>query len=204
MSRLGACVSIAARACPPAATLHRRNAACIMRACCRQVATAVPSPSSGPRTGCAGGVRGGRWRGGGVTATRGGVGGVVSRQPRRTIAYTPFMPFRATTPAAAAADGRGDADADDDDDETTVQQPARQQSQRAPGDGRAALPKVLVIAGPTAVGKTSLSLRMAARLGGEVVSADSVQVYRGLDIGRGLHSSTSQLNLRTFGTQRSR
>jgi DNA polymerase III delta prime subunit len=114
------------------------------------------------------------------------------------------MPFRATTPAAAAADGRGDADADDDDDETTVQQPARQQSQRAPGDGRAALPKVLVIAGPTAVGKTSLSLRMAARLGGEVVSADSVQVYRGLDIGRGLHSSTSQLNLRTFGTQRSR
>ena len=44
-------------------------------------------------------------------------------------------------------------------------------------------PKVLVIAGPTAVGKTSLSLRMAQRLNGEVVSADSVQVFRGLDVG---------------------
>ena len=44
-------------------------------------------------------------------------------------------------------------------------------------------PRVLVIAGPTAVGKTSLSLRMAKALGGEIVSADSVQVYRGLDVG---------------------
>ena len=45
------------------------------------------------------------------------------------------------------------------------------------------MPKVLVIAGPTAVGKTSLSLRMAAVLGGEILSADSVQVYKGLDVG---------------------
>jgi hypothetical protein len=45
------------------------------------------------------------------------------------------------------------------------------------------LPRVLVIAGPTAVGKTSLSLRMAKALGGEIVSADSVQVYKGLDVG---------------------
>lgn len=44
-------------------------------------------------------------------------------------------------------------------------------------------PRVLVIAGPTAVGKTSLSLRMAHALGGEIVSADSVQVYVGLDVG---------------------
>ena len=43
--------------------------------------------------------------------------------------------------------------------------------------------KVLVIAGPTAVGKTRLSLSVARALGGEVVSADSVQVFRGLDIG---------------------
>ena len=44
-------------------------------------------------------------------------------------------------------------------------------------------PKVLVIAGPTAVGKTSLSLRMASALNGEIVSADSVQVFEGLDVG---------------------
>jgi len=43
--------------------------------------------------------------------------------------------------------------------------------------------KVLVIAGPTAVGKTSISLRIAEMLGGEIISADSMQVYRGMDIG---------------------
>ncbi len=42
---------------------------------------------------------------------------------------------------------------------------------------------LLVIAGPTAVGKTELSLRLAGELGGEIVSADSRQVYRGMDIG---------------------
>jgi DNA polymerase III delta prime subunit len=44
-------------------------------------------------------------------------------------------------------------------------------------------PKVLIITGPTAVGKTRVSLALAERLGGEIISADSVQVYRGLDIG---------------------
>lgn len=43
--------------------------------------------------------------------------------------------------------------------------------------------KVIVIAGPTAVGKTQLSLSIAHALGGEIVSADSMQVYRGMDIG---------------------
>ncbi len=43
--------------------------------------------------------------------------------------------------------------------------------------------QVLVITGPTGVGKTALSLLLAERLNGEIVSADSVQVYRGLDIG---------------------
>lgn len=43
--------------------------------------------------------------------------------------------------------------------------------------------KLIVIAGPTAVGKTGLSIRLAKRFGGEVISADSRQVYRGLDIG---------------------
>ncbi len=46
-------------------------------------------------------------------------------------------------------------------------------------------PKVLVIVGPTASGKTSLSINLAQRFGGEVISADSRQVYRGLNIGTG-------------------
>jgi tRNA dimethylallyltransferase len=39
------------------------------------------------------------------------------------------------------------------------------------------------IAGPTAVGKTALALALAERLNGEIISVDSMQVYRGLDIG---------------------
>ena len=44
-------------------------------------------------------------------------------------------------------------------------------------------PKVIVISGPTAVGKTKLSLFIAEVLGGEIVSADSMQIYKGMDIG---------------------
>ena len=43
--------------------------------------------------------------------------------------------------------------------------------------------KVIVIAGPTASGKTALAIELAQRLNGEIVSADSMQVYRGMDIG---------------------
>lgn len=43
--------------------------------------------------------------------------------------------------------------------------------------------RVLVISGPTAAGKTELSLSLAGAIGGEVVSADSMQIYRGMDIG---------------------
>ncbi|MCB9818627.1 tRNA (adenosine(37)-N6)-dimethylallyltransferase MiaA [Candidatus Nomurabacteria bacterium] len=44
-------------------------------------------------------------------------------------------------------------------------------------------PKILVIVGPTASGKTSLSIELAKQFNGEVISADSRQVYKGLDIG---------------------
>jgi tRNA dimethylallyltransferase len=44
---------------------------------------------------------------------------------------------------------------------------------------------LLVITGPTASGKTVLAANLASRLGGEVISADSRQVYRGMDIGTG-------------------
>jgi len=44
---------------------------------------------------------------------------------------------------------------------------------------------LVVITGPTASGKTALAARLALRIGGEVISADSRQVYRGMDIGTG-------------------
>ncbi|KAL3503147.1 hypothetical protein ACH5RR_037596 [Cinchona calisaya] len=43
--------------------------------------------------------------------------------------------------------------------------------------------KVIVISGPTGAGKSKLALQLAKRLNGEIISADSVQVYRGLDVG---------------------
>lgn len=47
------------------------------------------------------------------------------------------------------------------------------------------LPKLIVILGPTACGKSSLGVALAKKYGGEIVSADSRQVYRGLDLGTG-------------------
>ena len=43
--------------------------------------------------------------------------------------------------------------------------------------------KLLIVAGPTASGKTALGIELAKRLNGEIVSADSMQIYRGMDIG---------------------
>ncbi|MFA6432315.1 MAG: tRNA (adenosine(37)-N6)-dimethylallyltransferase MiaA [Candidatus Paceibacterota bacterium] len=47
------------------------------------------------------------------------------------------------------------------------------------------LPRILVILGPTAIGKSDIAVELALKLGGEVISADSRQVYKGLDIGTG-------------------
>ncbi|MCL2031406.1 MAG: tRNA (adenosine(37)-N6)-dimethylallyltransferase MiaA, partial [Oscillospiraceae bacterium] len=44
-------------------------------------------------------------------------------------------------------------------------------------------PPLFCVVGPTASGKTALAVALAERLGGEVVSCDSMQVYRGMDIG---------------------
>src|SRR5262249_34016036 len=45
--------------------------------------------------------------------------------------------------------------------------------------------ELLVVVGPTASGKTDLAVLLCERFGGEVISADSVQVYRGFDVGSG-------------------
>src|SRR5690606_13749910 len=44
-------------------------------------------------------------------------------------------------------------------------------------------PRVIAVVGPTAAGKSDLGVSLARRLGGEVVNADSMQLYRGMDIG---------------------
>ena len=44
---------------------------------------------------------------------------------------------------------------------------------------------LIVITGPTASGKTAFAVQLARTLGGEIISADSRQVYRGMDIGTG-------------------
>ncbi|MGA3283193.1 MAG: tRNA (adenosine(37)-N6)-dimethylallyltransferase MiaA [Verrucomicrobiota bacterium] len=50
----------------------------------------------------------------------------------------------------------------------------------------------ILIAGPTAVGKSQIALQLAEQLGGEIISADSMQVYRGLDIGTAKPSSAER------------
>src|SRR5271170_7304977 len=51
------------------------------------------------------------------------------------------------------------------------------------GEGGTPLPLLVVLLGPTASGKTALSLHLAERFSGEIVSCDSVAVYREMEIG---------------------
>ena len=44
-------------------------------------------------------------------------------------------------------------------------------------------PKIIIISGPTASGKTGLAVSLALSLGGQIINADSMQIYRGMDIG---------------------
>ena len=53
-------------------------------------------------------------------------------------------------------------------------------------------PTPLLLAGPTAVGKSEVALYLAERIGGEIVSVDSMQVYRGLDVGTAKPSSAER------------
>ena len=52
--------------------------------------------------------------------------------------------------------------------------------------------RVIVIAGATASGKTDLGVAVALATGGEIVSADSMQIYRGMDIGTAKASADEQ------------
>ena len=55
---------------------------------------------------------------------------------------------------------------------------------------------LLTILGPTASGKTTLAAHLAYELDGEIISADSRQVYRGMDIGTGKDLSDYEINRR--------
>ncbi|MDP1835896.1 MAG: tRNA (adenosine(37)-N6)-dimethylallyltransferase MiaA [Chlamydiales bacterium] len=58
------------------------------------------------------------------------------------------------------------------------------ESRKDPADtGHGKRPKVIIIAGPTACGKSDFAMMLAKHMGGEIISGDSMQVYRGLDIG---------------------
>src|SRR5215207_208991 len=55
---------------------------------------------------------------------------------------------------------------------------------------------IIVIAGPTACGKSEVALELAARLDGEIISVDSMQVYRGMDIGTAKPSAQERARIR--------
>ena len=55
-----------------------------------------------------------------------------------------------------------------------------------------AMQNVIAIVGPTASGKTDLSIALAKRFGGEIVSADSMQIYREMNIGTAKPSPEEQ------------
>ncbi len=57
--------------------------------------------------------------------------------------------------------------------------------------------KLLIITGPTATGKTSLGLRLARGFSGEMVNADSRQVYRGMDVGTGKEVQNSKFKIQS-------
>src|SRR3989338_8606784 len=59
--------------------------------------------------------------------------------------------------------------------------------------------KVLVIVGPTSSGKSALAVELAKKFNGEIISADSRQVYRGLTIGTGRVAGTWKPRLQALG-----
>lgn len=59
--------------------------------------------------------------------------------------------------------------------------------------------KVLVIVGPTGVGKTKLSIFLAKKFNGEIISGDSIQVYKGLDIGSAKISDVEKDGIKHYG-----
>lgn len=66
----------------------------------------------------------------------------------------------------------------------------------APPQPNEKTPELTVVVGPTASGKTALAVTLAERSGGEIVNADSVQIYRGFDIGAGKPTAAERVRAR--------
>lgn len=64
---------------------------------------------------------------------------------------------------------------------------------------RSKRPKLIVIVGPTASGKSSLAMRVAKTYGGEIIAADSRTVYKGMDIGTAKPSQSDQTKVPHWG-----
>ena len=58
---------------------------------------------------------------------------------------------------------------------------------------------VLAVVGPTASGKTALGVALAEQFGGEIISADSMQIYKGLDVGTAKVTPRRLAAFRTMG-----
>lgn len=58
--------------------------------------------------------------------------------------------------------------------------------------------KVVIILGPTGVGKSSISIDLAQELNGEIISADSIQIYKGLNIGSGKITTEEMKNVKHY------
>ncbi len=56
-------------------------------------------------------------------------------------------------------------------------------------------PRLVILLGPTGSGKSAMALKMAERWGGEIISADSMQVYRGMDIGTAKPTSEERMRI---------
>ena len=56
--------------------------------------------------------------------------------------------------------------------------------------------KVIILLGPTGVGKTEVSILLAKALDTEIISADSMQIYRGMDIGTAKPSEEQRMNIK--------
>ena len=62
--------------------------------------------------------------------------------------------------------------------------------------------RLIAIVGPTATGKTTLAVRLAERIGSEIINADSRQVYRSMDIGTAKPSPADRERIRTLAARR--
>jgi tRNA dimethylallyltransferase len=59
-------------------------------------------------------------------------------------------------------------------------------------------PKIIVILGPTSSGKSDVAIRLAKKFNGEIISADSRQIYRGMDVGTGKINGTWSIKQKAF------